>query len=158
MLRTENRTMIFAPADVIYELAADITKWPELLPHYRYVKILKQPADTPEYRRRVKMGARRGIIPVSWTSTQVLRPQDRRISYFHIKGVTKGMDVEWRIEQRSEGTRVTIIHALTSPYWWVQFSFIESVMGRLFVQPIADKTLRGIKARAEARVLADQPV
>lgn len=158
MLRTENETMIYAPPDVVYELASDITKWPELLPHYRYVKILRQPDETASYRRRIKMGARRGIIPVSWTSSQVLRPSDHRINYFHIKGVTKGMDVEWRIERRGEGTRVTIIHALTSPYFWVQFSLVEFLLGWLFVSPIAERTLREIKALAEARMLEDRPV
>lgn len=158
MLRTENETMIHASPDVVYELASDITRWPELLRHYRYVKILRQPDETASYRRRVKMGARRGIVPVSWTSSQVLRPSDHRINYYHIKGVTKGMDVEWRIERRGDGTRVTIIHALTSPYSWVQFSVVEYLLGRLFVVPIAERTLQRIKELAEARMLEDRPV
>ncbi len=34
-----NAIVIAAPAEVIYGFAADTPRWPEFLPHYRYVRV-----------------------------------------------------------------------------------------------------------------------
>lgn len=155
MLRTENVIEIFAPADLVYDLAARVEHWPEILAHYRCVTLLDDPAGGSNNRARVNMSARRGRIPVGWGASQTLHPSDRRINYHHVTGFTKGMDVEWRIEDRGNGdTHVTIVHSLTSPYPWLRFSIAEYVIGHIFVEHIADQTLRGIKVRAESHVAA----
>lgn len=151
-LRTVNEIIIAAPADTVYALAADVAAWPRILPHYRYVTVLDHPASSPEYRPTVKMGARRTRIPVGWTSSQLLRPGERRINYFHLRGVTRGMEVEWRIEEVDEGTRATIVHVLNSPYPWLRSRIARYVVGRLFVEHIAERTLHGIKRQAEMDV------
>lgn len=155
MLRTENAIEIFAPADLIYDLAADVENWPRILQHYRYVTLPRDSAAGSDHRARVNMGALRGRIPVRWGASQVLHRSGRRINYHHVTGFTRGMDVEWRIEDRGNGvTYVTIVHALTSPYPWLRSGIAEYVIGHAFVEHIADQTLRGIKLRAESLVAA----
>jgi hypothetical protein len=55
------------------------------------------------------------------------------------------MDVRWRIERTASGSRVSIEHVFGPrlPGW-------AFVVDRLFVRPIATRTLRAFKAIAEA--------
>src|SRR6266568_1199386 len=41
-MNTSNRIQISAPFERLFSLAADIARWPEILPHYRWVKILER--------------------------------------------------------------------------------------------------------------------
>jgi ribosome-associated toxin RatA of RatAB toxin-antitoxin module len=150
MLQTESRISISAPPETVFTLAADVARWPEFLSHYRYVHILDQVGDGPfPPRRRVRMGACRGRIPVWWTAAQVLHPWDFRIHYHHVAGLTRGMDVEWRIEPRDGICQVTILHRLISARPWLRWPLAEWVVGTFFVQHIAQRTLQGIKVAAE---------
>ena len=150
MLHTLNRTQIHAPPELVYQLAADIGRWPELLEHYRYVHLLEEGrTGSGLLRRRAKMSASRSGIPVSWTATQELRPRERCILYHHVAGVTKGMDVVWRIEVAGQIAQVSIEHSLLSSRWWMRTRLAGFIVGRIFVANIADRTLRGIKRHAE---------
>jgi ribosome-associated toxin RatA of RatAB toxin-antitoxin module len=147
LLETLNEITIAASPDLVYRLAEDVARWPEILPHYRYVRVLEQEPD----RRRVKMAAFRDFIPVSWTSIQELDPVHRRITYRHVGGITKGMDVIWQIEPDGKGTRVTISHELPGPHGLLLLPPARMVAGRFFITTIADRTLRGIKREAEGQ-------
>lgn len=152
MLHTENRIFMAADAALIHELAADVRSWPEILRHYRYVRVIGPDSRDPySGERTVRMAARRSGIPVSWTSRQAMDPAGRRVRYEHIGGVTKGMRVLWTIEPADGGCEVCIVHDLDSPRWLVRLPPVRAIIGRYFVRSIADRTLRGIKAAAEAR-------
>ncbi len=151
MLHTKNTITIDAPLEVIFDLAAEVTRWPQLLPHYRFVRELDPPTPVaPRCRRVVAMSARRTGIPVSWTSTQEIDRDARQVRYHHLVGATRGMDVVWRFEPRSGAVEVTIDHHLESARWWFRLPGVEHIVGSLFVMHIADRTLRGIKLQAEA--------
>ncbi len=64
-------------------------------------------------------------------------------------GATRGMDVAWRFRCTEGGVEVTIDHWLEPRRWWLRNPLARYVMGRLFVEHIADRTLRGIGAHAE---------
>jgi uncharacterized membrane protein len=150
-VRTENRIQIDAPPDQIFRLAAEVEFWPALLPHYRYVRVLRRATD----RRLVEMGASRDGIPVSWTSIQWLERERRRITFRHVKGVTRGMVVEWLIEPGVEGpVEVRIAHALRLRWPILGNWAADRVIGPYFVHDIAGKTLRRIKEIAEGGSLA----
>jgi uncharacterized membrane protein len=151
-MHTVNRIRISAPPDVVYEFAADICRWPRLLRHYRYVRLLENEVGNP-LTRRVKMAASRSGIPVSWTSLQHRDLQRRAIRYEHVGGVTKGMDVVWRLEETPNGTDVVLEHDLPRPRWWLRPAIVQYIVGTVFVHHIADKTLKGIKGAAEAAAL-----
>jgi len=150
VLHTENTITIDAPFEIIFDLAAEVTSWPQLLPHYRFVREWDPltPADRLG-RRVVAMSAWRTGIPVSWTSTQEIDRDARQVRYHHLAGATRGMDVVWRFEVRSGAVDVTIDHYLESARWWFRLPGVEYIVGSLFVMHIADRTLRGIKHQAE---------
>jgi ribosome-associated toxin RatA of RatAB toxin-antitoxin module len=133
-------------ASHIYQLAADIQDWPTLLPHYRYMRILEQSAG----HKLADFGASRDGLPVKWRARQELFPKEQRITFTHVGGVTKGMWVEWRLEQRAKSVHVTIDHELTYPVPVLGPLFARYIVGGLFVRNIANKTLRCIKAKVEA--------
>jgi ribosome-associated toxin RatA of RatAB toxin-antitoxin module len=146
---TENRITINGPAAKVYELAEDVMRWPEILPHYRWVKLIRQEGDF----RVVEMAARRDFIPVKWTSIQEPRPEQRCIIFRHLGGPTKGMYVEWDIWQEDTVsgpvTQVKIWHEF-SPDWPVIGPFASKyIVGDFFVHYIAGKTLACIKRAVE---------
>lgn len=145
-MQTENHIEIHGQADRLFELASDVLNWPEILPHYRWVKLIGEDGR----KRVVEMAAHRDGIPVKWTAVQKLYPSDRRIVFRHIKGPTTGMDVEWTINEIPGGmVHVRIWHAFTHP-WPVVGPFIAKyIVGGFFVHNIAGKTLATIKSIVE---------
>ncbi len=144
-MHTENTILIHGDRQRIYQLAADIQDWAKILPHYRYVVIEEQ----SERHKIARMGARRDWFPVKWRARQELLPEEYRILFQHIGGITKGMSVEWRLVPEGDAVRVTISHTLTYPVPLLGPLFAEWIVGRLFVHNIAGKTLRCIKAMVE---------
>ena len=130
----------------VFALAADVERWPELLPHYRYVRRLPDPTGE----RRFAMGARRGAIPVRWEAVQRPRPEDGVIEFLHTGGVTRGMRVAWRIVGRNGGSDVSIEHELRLRWPIVGEAVASGVIGPHFVEAIAGRTLRRVKQLAEA--------
>ena len=150
-MRTENRIVINAPVHRVYELASRVEDWPRLLRHYHYVHVIDAAVGGDPGSRLVKMGATRSGIPVSWTSLQHLDGRRRRIRYRHVGGVTRGMDVLWTLEPGRDGTHVTIEHDLISSRWWLRPTPSSYIVGSIFVESIADRTLAGVKRAAEAQ-------
>ncbi len=130
----------------IFQLAADIQDWPAILPHYRYMRILEK----SETRKLADFGASRDGFPVKWRAAQELFPEENRITFSHVGGITKGMWVEWRLESREQSVHVSILHDLTYPVPVLGPLFAKYIVGRLFVENIAGKTLRRFKAIVES--------
>ena len=140
------RIRIRAPYERIFGLAAEIERWPERLAHYRYVRPIPNDGDE----RRFAMGARRGPIPVRWEAVQRPLPDARRIEFVHTGGVTRGMSVAWRFEPAGEEWDVSIHHQLELGWPLIGGMVARHVIGPQFVDAIAGRTLRRIKALAEA--------
>jgi ribosome-associated toxin RatA of RatAB toxin-antitoxin module len=140
------RIHIRAPYERIFRLAAEIERWPERLPHYRYVR----PLPSSDGARHFAMGARRGPIPVTWAAVQRPLPEERRIEFQHTGGVTRGMEVAWRFEESGDGWEVSIEHHLDLRWPLIGAFAAERVIGPFFIDAIAGRTLRTIKGLAEA--------
>jgi ribosome-associated toxin RatA of RatAB toxin-antitoxin module len=144
-MHTENRIEIHGEVKRIFQAAAQVEKWPDILPHYRWVRVLQR----KKRRTIVEMAARRGRIPVSWTAVQEVFPYER-ITYKHIKGFTTGMDVTWSFKPVQEHVQVVIRHDF-SLSWPLVGGFVSKyIVGALFVKPIASKTLQHIKLTVES--------
>ncbi|TMI80543.1 MAG: hypothetical protein E6H03_08235 [Bacillati bacterium ANGP1] len=102
--------------------------------------------------RVVEMRARRDRIPVWWWARQVVLPAERRIRYTHTRGVTRGMEVEWRFTPAAGGVLVTIVHDLSLRWPLVGRAVADWIIGPMFVEPIAGATLRRIKMLVEQGV------
>jgi ribosome-associated toxin RatA of RatAB toxin-antitoxin module len=150
-LHTKNEILIRAEAAEVYGLAAPVERWPDILPHYRWVRILE---DDGEGRRVVEMAALRNFIPVRWRAEQLLFPEVPRIDFRHVGGVTKGMEVEWVFAPQGDGVvRVSILHDLErglAEWPLIGGVVADGVVGPFFVSNIAGKTLGRIKELAEA--------
>ena len=145
-MKSVMRVTLAAPYERIFRLAADIERWPEILPHYRYVRRLADVGDDRQY----AMGARRGVIPVSWKAIQRPLPDARRIEFEHTGGVTRGMVVAWRFEPVGEAWDVSIHHELNLQWPLIGGVVADRVVGPQFIDAIAGRTLRTIKRLAES--------
>jgi aromatase len=144
-MHTETTIEIHGTADAVFAYAARVEDWPRFLPHYRGVRIIATRAGA----RIVEMRARRGRIPVWWWARQVVLPAEHRIRYTHLRGITRGMEVEWRITPGGEGVVVTIVHDLSLRWPLIGRAVADWIIGPRFVDPIAGATLRRIKALVE---------
>lgn len=146
MTETRSEIVIGAPAKRIYDLAVATERWPELLPHYRYVRVLEERPGS----KIVEMAALRDFIPIRWVAEQTSDPERPNIRFRHIRGWTRGMDVEWRFEPLAEGTRVTIEHRLVFLFPVAADWLGRNVVSRFFIEYVARKTLARMKVLAEA--------
>ena len=158
-MNTANRIVIESPFDRLFDLAADVTRWPEFLPHYRWVRRLGSdlnvgPVSAPG--RVVEMAARHRGIPLWWQAEQRVRRDEKRIEFRHVAGITKGMKVQWTFEDLTKGaerrTWLVQIHHQFEPRWLPVVGpwFAEQIVGKRFVQQVAGKTLACLKKHVES--------
>jgi hypothetical protein len=134
-----------APYERIFALAAEVERWPEILPHYRFVR----PIPDPNGERRFAMGARRGPIPVRWEAIQRPMLDERMIEFVHTGGVTRGMWVAWRFDERDGAIDVSIEHRLELGWPLIGELAATRIIGPQFIEAIAGRTLRRIRELAE---------
>jgi uncharacterized membrane protein len=149
-MRTEDRLFMRAPVARVFEAAANVERWPELLSHYRWVRMLERRGDGGI----VEMAAWRPFGPLRyptwWVSEMWVDATRPAVRYRHVRGITAGMDVEWRLEPAFEGTDVTIVHEWSGPGWpLISRPAAEWVIGPVFVHGIASRTLAGIRREVE---------
>jgi ribosome-associated toxin RatA of RatAB toxin-antitoxin module len=153
LIRTDDRVTA-APVDAVFHVAADVERWPEILPHYRWVRC------------REKKGFGRGVVemaawrefsgpvryPTWWVSEMEADPDEPVVRYRHVDGVTRGMDVAWEFHPDPEGTLVRIVHTWDGPPWpLIRRIAADGVIGPHFVSVIAQRTLAGVCREAERR-------
>jgi coenzyme Q-binding protein COQ10 len=151
-MRTVDHTRMRAPVAQVFAAAADVERWPELLSHYRWVRLLERRPEGG----LVEMAAWRpfGIVgyPTWWVSEMRVDRAAPAVHYRHVRGITTGMDVVWRFIPDGDTTEVTIVHSWSGPRWpMIGRAAAELVIGPVFIHGIASRTLAGIKRHVEAR-------
>jgi len=130
----------------IFETAANLERWPEILPHYRYIRYLERGDE----RNIVVMAALRSGIPIAWTSEQVIDREKLQVRFRHLKAFTKGMEVVWTFNETPDGVLVQIVHDLKfriAPLAPVA----DAIIGKFFIHHVASETLRHMKTHLESR-------
>ena len=145
-MQTETDIFIQADPMTVYRYAAATERWPEILPHYRWVYVLEEEGNS----RLVEMAARRNFYPVRWWAIQTCFPNEPRIAFKHVRGITKGMEVEWLFEPKEGGVQVTITHDLDLRWPLIGGFVANYIIGPIFIENIAGKTLARVKELAEA--------
>jgi ribosome-associated toxin RatA of RatAB toxin-antitoxin module len=145
-MHTTNSIVMQAPKSAIFEAAANLERWPKILPHYRYIHFLERGHD----RNIVVMAARRSGIPISWTSEQTIDRERFEVRFLHLKAWTKGMHVVWTFSDARDGILVTISHDLRFRIPALA-PIVDPIIGNCFISNVANKTLRCMKAYVEAR-------
>ena len=149
-MHTVDRILIRASVERVFTIAADVERWPEILSHYRWVRFVE--------RRNggglVEMAAVRPFGPLPypawWMSHMTVDRPAAEIRYRHVRGITRGMDVVWRLTPGADGVQVTVVHQWGGPPWpFVGGLAARVVIGPVFVHGIAARTLAGLKRFAE---------
>lgn len=149
-MRTIDRIDIRAPLQRVFVVASDVERWPEFLSHYRWVRILER---TPSG-AIVDMAAWRRFGPVPyptwWVSEMEILPEIHQIHYRHLRGITRGMKVEWHLTQGDERVEVRIDHQWNGPRWpLIGKAAANLVIGPVFIHHVASHTLAGVRREAE---------
>jgi hypothetical protein len=146
--------VVDAPMRLCFDVGADVARWPDILPHYRFVRF-RTPLAAHE--GVVEMAAWREFAgplryPTWWVSNMRIAPDEPAVYYRHIDGITTGMDVKWMFAPANGGTRISITHTWHGPRWPLVGGFAwRYVIAPHFVSFIATRTLRGVAAEAERR-------
>jgi uncharacterized membrane protein len=151
-MRTIDRIRVHAPFTRVFAAASSVARWPAILPHYRWVRLLDDGL--------VEMAAWRpfggGLIkyPTWWVSEMTIDRPAGEIHYRHVRGITRGMDVVWRLvedsDERAGNVDVEIVHTWSGPTWPLIGKLAANlVIGPVFIHAIASRTLAGIKRYAE---------
>lgn len=155
-MRTVDERIVHAPVSEMFALASDVERWPEVLPHYRFVRM----RDRVKGARAVEMSANRpfGFFqwPTWWVSLMEIQDRDngtrQAIRFRHIEGITTRMEVEWTFVPVAQGTHVTVLHLWNGPPWPIIGSLVaRALIGPVFVHGIASRTLEGLARAAEQR-------
>lgn len=155
-LRTVDERVVRAPPRRVFELAADVERWPALLRHYRYVRFRERHHGISI----VEMSANRPFGPLDWPTwwVSMMEVQERddgstpSVRFRHIEGITTRMDVEWSFRPVTDGTHVTVLHVWDGPSWpLIGRIAARAVIGPVFVHGIASRTLEGLARAAERR-------
>jgi coenzyme Q-binding protein COQ10 len=159
-MRTVDRITVRAPIGRVFAAAADVERWPRILPHYRTVRFIAR--RDGEGGGTVEMAAWRpfGVAryPTWWVSEMWVDPAAKEIRYRHVRGITRGMDVVWRLSARTDGVDVTIVHEWNGPQWpLIGGLAARLVIGPVFIHGIAKRTLAGIKRSLEGTVTQENP-
>jgi ribosome-associated toxin RatA of RatAB toxin-antitoxin module len=139
---------IDAPPDLVFDLCREPLRWPDLLPHYVRADLIARERGGAIVVRYVALRPVVRVLgigfPVAWRSRSWSKAETRRIRFQHLGGATAGMDVTWQIDAVRDGCRVTIEHTFRPRLgpWGL-------LVDRLFVRPVAARTLATFKALAE---------
>lgn len=139
-MNCENSIVIRAPLEKIFQTTSNLELWPKLLPHYRWIRVLERNGNSIT----VNMAARRGWLPIQWTSRFEAVASPPELRFHHLKAFTRGMDVRWTFTPTDDGVRVRITHQLNHRFpWFAEF------LARHFIHPVASRTLAAFKSHLE---------
>ena len=155
-MRTVDRIHIHAPFPRVFAAASSVARWPSILPHYRWVRVgtdglVEMAAWRPFARGLIK-------YPTWWVSEMTIDRPAGEIRYRHVRGITRGMEVVWRLVEDvedgggSRGVNVEIVHTWEGPNWPLIGRLAADMMiGPIFIHGIASRTLAGIKRATEVQ-------
>jgi hypothetical protein len=153
-MRTVDRIRVHAPFTRVFAAASSVFRWPSILPHYRWVRILDD--GLVEMAAWRPFGGERGLLkyPTWWVSEMTIDRPAGEIRYRHVQGITRGMQVVWRLVEvgggSEKGVDVEVVHTWSGPSWPLIGRLAANlVIGPVFIHGIASRTLAGIKRAVE---------
>lgn len=129
---------------------SQLSEWPGLLPHYRFVKPLPKTNQSKPGWSGLHMSAKGGLFPVSWKAVFRANATALELEFEHVAAFTKGMRVIWKLIPNAGGTRVEIHHDLSFRIYGLGFLF-EPILQHGFIEPVAQRTLKTFKQLLEAK-------
>ncbi|MFF0470883.1 aromatase/cyclase [Micromonospora zamorensis] len=110
--RTEHTLTVAAPPRVLYDLAADVTRWPTIFAPTVYVHHL----DRSESTERFQLWALVGGEVATWTSRRSLDPAGLRIGFAQERSQAPiaSMSGEWIFRAVAGGTEILLVHEFSA--------------------------------------------
>lgn len=143
MPRFEEQRVLPYPRDFLFEIIADVGKYPEFLPWCTAARVYNRKGD--RFLADIVIGFK--MLHESWTSEVTLEPPNRVISNY-IKGPMKHLRNRWELTPHAEGTLVDIA---------VDFEFKNPILAKLMGSFFEDTSHRMIGAfEKRARALSKQ--
>lgn len=145
-MHTTHDAVIRAAPEAIFALAADVERWPRLHPAYRWCRVVERTPHSVLF----EMGGKIRGWPARWRARQERFPEEGRILFRHLTGITRGMVVEWRLRPQTEGsTYLRIDHDFVMSWPVVGRIVSDVIVGPVFIDWIARATLLGVKQLLE---------
>jgi ribosome-associated toxin RatA of RatAB toxin-antitoxin module len=151
-MTTVDEAFVRARLRTVFVIVRDVERWPSFLAHYRWVRFEERATDGGGI---VEMAADRPFGPVGWpawwrSEMQVVEGERPAVRFRHTGGITRGMDVEWRLESRAGSTFVRLVHVWDGPAWpLIGAIAARAVIGPVFIHGIASRTVAGLARAAE---------
>lgn len=156
-MRTSIGIRIAAAPLEVFELAHDVGRWAELLPHYVASTVQARAGDHVLARMIALRRFGAIAIPVVWRAVcwpDATDPADLRLHFHHVRGVTRGMVVTWHIRPAGPAgheANVRIVHEFLRPLPLLGPDVLPRIVDRVFTRPIAGRTLAEFKRLAESQ-------
>jgi ribosome-associated toxin RatA of RatAB toxin-antitoxin module len=148
-----SQIIINAPLPLVWEIAQQVEKFPDIMPDLDSVKILEEEQTTPVTRRvvtdwvgRIKQFNRK----VAWTEEDVWNYETHTCHFWQLKGDFDEYKGEWKFERDGANTRATI-----ELDYRFDVPLIGALMGKVvqkLMQDNSDSMLKSLKAEAERQV------
>jgi hypothetical protein len=154
-MRTSIGIRIDAPPQAVHALAGDVGRWQDLLPHYRRSTVNARRGQRVLSTVRAVRAVGPLPVPVTWRAIcwpDVSDPDDLRLEFRHVRGVTRGMLVTWHIRPLDGGVAsdVRIVHQFSKPVPLLGSELLPGLIDRWFTRAIAGRTLATFRDLAEA--------
>ncbi len=143
---------IAAPLGLVWEIAQDVEKLPEIMPDLDSVKVLEEEQTSTATRRtvtdwvgRIKQFNRK----VAWTEEDIWNYETHTCHFWQLKGDFDEYRGEWRFARDGAGTRVTL-----ELEYRFNVPLLGALMGKVvqkLMQDNSDSMLKSLKAEGERR-------
>jgi ribosome-associated toxin RatA of RatAB toxin-antitoxin module len=146
-MRTVHEGVIPAHPQVVFDLVWNVEGWPVLDPAYRWCRVLDRAGGSV----RFEMAGRIRGWPARWTAVLTGDRLRGWVHFRHVEGLTAGMEVTWTLRPHPGGTHATLTHDLVLRWPLVGRVVSDLVVGPVFIDWIARRTLRAVAAAAAGR-------
>lgn len=124
MIRTENIIIINENINKVFEVAVDFERYPEFIPTYKEIKVVKKEGNKMIVERKSVVGKKE----VKWRSSVIIEP-NKSITAEQLEGPIPGMKIEWLFEEIEGKTKITLIHN----FEYKKIPVIGHIIGKLIV-------------------------
>ncbi|MCK0166590.1 type II toxin-antitoxin system RatA family toxin [Jannaschia sp. S6380] len=137
---SESRDLPYS-AEQMYDLVADVARYPEFLPWTAAARIRSRDGGPEGEVMLADLVISFKVFRESFGSKVTLWPDERRIETEYLDGPFHHMQSEWRFEPLENGCRV---------HFWVDFEFKNKLVGRV-VGSVFNQAMHRVVAAFEKR-------
>lgn len=140
---SETRNLPYTP-DQMYDLVADVARYPEFLPWTAAARVRSRDGGPEGEVMLADLIISFKVFRESFGSKVVLHPGEKRIETEYLDGPFKHMQSEWRFEPAPNGCTV---------HFWVDFEFKNAIIGRV-ANMVFNEAMQRVVAAFEKRARA----